>query len=110
MTTRANGLLIALSVSWVLIAVCLALPQNHAAEDARYLQRQWGGLGLGAHTAPTSCFFVFDPRIEPYCPNLERPLPALPTFCPRHGTTVAHFPAMRAYRANTHPARCSRVT
>ena len=102
MTTRMNGLLIALSVLWVTIIVCLALQQDHVAEEARYLQRQWGGLGLGAHAAPTSCFFVFDPRIEPYCPNLERPLPALPNFCPRHGTTVSLFPAVRAYSKDSH--------
>ncbi len=92
----AKGLLLSLSVLWVLVALCLGVEQDRAAAEALDLQKQFGGLGLGAHAVPTSCFFLFDPRIEPYCPNLQRPLPALTNFCPRHSTTVSLFPAVTA--------------
>lgn len=97
MTSRAHGFLIALAVLWAAVVAGLALPQNEIRSEARYLQRQWGGLGLGAHAAAGSCWFVFDPRIEPYCPNFERPFPALPNFCPRHSTTVSRLPVLTAY-------------
>ncbi len=91
----AKGLLLSLSVLWIGVALCLVVEPHATSAEAFSLQKQFGGLGLGAHAAPTSCFFLFDPRIEPYCPNLQRPLPALPTFCPRHSTTVSLFPAVR---------------
>lgn len=98
---RVKGFLLGLCVLWLLVAMCF-LVESHLVSPQRFgLQRQFGGLGLGAHLVPTSCFFLFDPRIEPHCPNLQRPLPALPNFCPRHSTTVSLIPAAKAVRGNS---------
>lgn len=101
MRPMVKGFLLGLCVLWLLVALCFLVESHQVSPQRLDLQRQFGGLGLGAHLVPTSCFFLFDPRIEPHCPNLQRPLPALPNFCPRHSTTVSLFPAARAVRGNS---------
>lgn len=68
--------------------------QRRAATKNKEFQGLVGGLGLGPAIDLSDCAYTFDPRFCPACQENSGPIPAGAQFCPRHGFSIFHYPAL----------------
>jgi|GEM_PF-2784195 len=78
----------------VVVAIVLRVEMSHGpGKHLRLLQRDLGGLGLGAAVVPAWSFRSIDPRLEPCCELDDWPIPGGFCYAPDHTGSVSHFPA-----------------